>query len=158
MVKYMALQDFFGRTSEIIIIDFLIENMGEEYNQTEISECSGLSRTTIHYKLPELIFNKIVEISDETAKIKKFRLKDNEIVNYLIRAAFSQSISIADEIELEQEQLDRIHSEITPETEEPVDVYSSIEIMDIEFSASSRTTFKSKLESTQKKELIMVHN
>lgn len=129
----MSLQDFLGRTSNITIIDFLAENFGEEYNQTEISECTGLSRTTIHEKLPELILNKIIEISDETARIKRFRLKENDIINYLIKAALAHSFAIAEEVKSEQEQYDQIYESIKPEVEEPINVYLSNKILGVYF-------------------------
>lgn len=119
----MSLQDFLGHTSNIVIIDFLAENPGEVYNQTEISKCTGLSRTTIHEKLTELILNKIVEISDEGAGIKRFRLKENDIVNYLIRTVLTHSFAMAEEEKSEQELYDQIYESIKPEIEEPINVY-----------------------------------
>lgn len=152
----MALQDFLGHTSNLAIIDFLAENTGEEYNQTEISECTDLSRTTIHAKLPELILNKIVEISDERAKIKKFRLRENEIVNYLIKAALAHSFAMAEEAESEEEQYNQLYKLIKPEIEEPVDVYSPNNILNMGFSASSPIIHMLGTESTQRKELLIV--
>ncbi|MFZ3166051.1 MAG: hypothetical protein WA130_00440 [Candidatus Methanoperedens sp.] len=145
----MTLQDFLGHTSNLAIIDFLAENTGEEYNQTEISECTDLSRTTIHAKLPELILNKIVEISDEKAKIKKFRLRENEIVNYLIKAALAHSFAMAEEAEPEEEQYNQLYKLIKSEIEEPVDVYSPNNILNMEFSASSPIIYVLGSESTQ---------
>lgn len=130
----MPLQDFLGHTSNIVIIDFLAENLGEEYNQTEISECTGLSRTTIHEKLPELLLNKIVEISDETAKIKKFRLSENEIVNHLIGAALAHSFIMAEEEVPEQEQYTQLYESIRPEVEEPINVYLPNRFVDFDYS------------------------
>ncbi len=155
MEEFMSLQDFLGHTSNIIIIDFLAENPSEEYNQTEISECTGLSRTTIHQKLPELILNKIIEISDENAGIKKFRLKENDIVNYLIRAVLAHSFAMAEEEKPEQEQYDQLYESLRPEIEEPVDVYSHNNILDMGFSANSPIIDILGSESTQRKELLI---
>lgn len=151
----MALQDFLGHTSNLAIIDFLAENIGEEYNQTEISECTGLSRTTIHAKLPELILNKIVKISDERAKIKKFILRENEIVNYLIKVALAHSFAMAEVEESEKEQYNQLYELIRPEYEEPIDVYSHNNILDIGFSANSPIIDMLGSESTQQKELLI---
>lgn len=152
----MSLQDFLGRTSNIVIIDFLAENPGEEYNQTEISECTGLSRTTIHEKLPELIINKIIEISDENAGIKRFRLRENDIVNYLIRAVLAHSFALAEEEKSEQEQYDQLYESIRPEIEEPVNVYSYSGFLDIgQLSANSPIKSPIGLESTPRKELFV---
>lgn len=152
----MALQDFLGHTSNLAIIDFLAENPDEEYNQTEISECTGLSRTTIHMKLPKLILNKIVEISDERARIKKFVLRDNEIVNFLIKAAFAHSFAMSEEVESEEEQYNQLYELIRPEIEEPINVYSPNNILDTGFSANSPIIDVLGLESTQRKELLAV--
>lgn len=155
MEEFMSLQDFLGRTSDIVIIDFLAENPSEEYNQTEISECVGLSRTTIHEKLPELILNKIVEISDENARIKKFRLKDNKIVSYLIKAVLAHSFAMAEEEKSEQEQYNQLYESIKPEIEEPINVYSYNGFLDIGFSSNSPIIDLIGLESTPRKELIV---
>lgn len=151
----MALQDFLGYTSNLAIIDFLAENPSEEYNQTEIGECTGLSRTTIHTKLPELILNKIVEISDERARIKKFRLRENDIVNFLIKAAFAHSFAMSEEVESEERQYNQLYELIRPELEEPVNVYSNNNILDIGFSANSPIINPLGSESTQQKELLV---
>jgi len=155
MEGFMSLQDFLGNTSNIIIIDFLAENPDEDFNQTEISECTGLSRTTIHEKLPELILNKIVEISDESAGIKKFRLKENDLVNYLIRAALAHSFAMADEEESEHEQYDKLYNSIRPVIEETVNVYSPNGLLGIGFSANSPIIEPIVSGSTQRKEMIV---
>lgn len=151
----MSLQDFLGRTSSIEIIDFLAENPSEEYNQTEIGECVGLSRTTIHEKLPELILNKIVEISDESARIKKFRLKDNEIVSCLIKAVLAHSFAMAEEDKSEQEQYKQLYDSIKPEIEEPINVYSSNGFLDIGLSSNSPCIYIMGLEGTLRKGLVV---
>ncbi len=152
----MTLQDFLGHSSNLAIIDFLAENTGEEYNQTEISECTDLSRTTIHAKIPELILNKIVEISDEKGKIKKFRLRDNEIVNYLIKAALAHSFAMADGVGSEEEQYNQLYELIKPQNEEPVEVYSPNKILNMGVSANSPIIHMLGSESTQRKELLIV--
>ncbi len=92
----MALEDFLGVTSEIRIIDFLADNMDRSYNQTEICDCTGLSRTTVNQKIPELIQKNVVVVDREVGKFKTFRLADNDIVKYLIAAALVQSFKDAE--------------------------------------------------------------
>lgn len=100
----MALEDFLGETSEIKIVDFLAENMDNSYNQTEISEFTGLSRTTVNKKMTELIQNNILEIYEELGRLKTYRLADNEIVRKLIAASLEHSFKQA-ENPLEEEEV-----------------------------------------------------
>ncbi|MCD4843118.1 MAG: winged helix-turn-helix transcriptional regulator [Methanosarcinales archaeon] len=92
----MALEDFLGDTSELEIIDFLAENMDNSYNQTEISEFTGLSRTTVNKKIPEMIHNEIIEINEELGNLKTYQLSDNEIVKMLVSASLAHSFKQAE--------------------------------------------------------------
>ncbi len=108
----MALEDFLGSTSEIKIIDFLAENMGNSYNQTELSEFTELSRTTVNKKLPEMIQNKILEIKEEIGQMKTYQLADNEIVKMLISSSLLHSFQQAENPLEEEEAKERISMEI----------------------------------------------
>jgi len=92
----VGLEDFLGDASEIKIIDFLAENMDNSYNQTEISEFAGLSRTTVNKKIPEMIHNEILEIVEELGNLKTYQLKDNDIVKMLVSASLSHSFKQAE--------------------------------------------------------------
>ncbi len=92
----MALEDFLGQTSEIKVIDFLADNMDRSYNQTEISENTGLSRTTVNQKIPELIQSNIVVVDQEVGKFKTFKLADNDIVKFLVIASLAHSFNQAE--------------------------------------------------------------
>ena len=92
----MALEDFLGQTSEIKVIDFLAENMDRSYNQTEISENTGLSRTTVNQKIPELIQSNIVVVDRAVGKFKTFKLADNDIVKFLVIASLAHSFKQAE--------------------------------------------------------------
>ena len=78
---------FLGGTPEIKIIDFLAENMDIDYNQTEISEFTGLSISTVNKKIPELIYNNIIEKKGRIGQTEVYQLADNEIVKNLISAS-----------------------------------------------------------------------
>ena len=108
----MALVDFLGDTSEIKIMDFLAENMDNSYNQTEISEFTGLSRTTVNKKIPEMIHNDIIQISDELGNLKTYQLKDNEIVKMLVGASLTHSFNQAENPFNEEESKDMIRQEV----------------------------------------------
>jgi hypothetical protein len=108
----MALEDILGVTSEIKIIDFFADNMDSSYNQTEISECTGLSRTTVNQKIPELIQKNVVVIDREVGKFKTFRLADNDIVKYLITAALVHSFKDAENPLSDEEQLELIKKQL----------------------------------------------
>lgn len=92
----MALEDFLGDTSELKIIDFLAENMDNSYNQTEISEFTGLSRTTVNKKIQGMIHNEIIEIIEELGNLKTYQLTDNEIVKMLVSASLAHSFKQAE--------------------------------------------------------------
>lgn len=92
----MALEDFLGASPEIKIIDFLAENMDNSYNQSEISEFTKLSRTTINKKIPELIHNNILVITKELGQLKTYQLADNDIVEMLIATSLKHSFEQAE--------------------------------------------------------------
>lgn len=94
----MALEDFLGETSEIKILDFLAENMDNSYNQTEISEFTGLSRTTVNKKISEMIHNNVLEIKEEIGQLRTYQLADNEIVKMLITASLKHSFKEAENL------------------------------------------------------------
>jgi len=100
----MALEDFLGQTSEIKVIDFLADNMDRSYNQTEISENTGLSRTTVNQKIPELIQSNILVVDQAAGKFKTYKLADNDIVKFLVIATFAHSFKQAENPLSEEEQ------------------------------------------------------
>jgi DNA-binding transcriptional regulator GbsR (MarR family) len=108
----MALEDFLGETSEIKIIDFLADNMDRSYNQTEISENTGLSRTTVNAKIPQLILNNIVIVDREVGKFKTFKLAENDIVKFLISTSLAHSFKQAENPLDDKEQLKQIFSRV----------------------------------------------
>ena len=91
----MALQDFLGKTMEIRIIDFLAQNRAFTYNQTEISECLGVSRTSVNLKLPDLIFNGIVEVKEKQGNANYYQLANNGIVKKLISSVFENGLLVS---------------------------------------------------------------
>ncbi|MDY0387793.1 MAG: hypothetical protein RBT65_11865 [Methanolobus sp.] len=91
----MSLQDFLGKTVEIRIIDFLAENRAFSYNQTEISKCLGVSRTSVNQKLPELIFNGIVDVKETHGNVNSYQLANNGIVKKLISSVFENGFLVS---------------------------------------------------------------
>lgn len=118
----MSLADFLGSTSEIKIIDFLVENMDMSYNQTEISECLGMSRTVVNQKLPLLIYNNIIEIKECKGNKKKYGLKENSLVKKIISVIYDHSFKMAEYEEDEDILLSRIAEEC-PISYEECDCY-----------------------------------
>lgn len=108
----MALEDFLGETSEIKIVDFLAENMDNSYNQTEISEFTGLSRTTVNKKIPEMIHNNILQVKDELRNLKTYQLADNELIKMLIAASLEHSFNQAENPLDEEEAKEKIRAMI----------------------------------------------
>ncbi len=108
----MALSDFLGETAEIKIIDFLAENSDRRYSVTELSDCVGLSRTTIYEKLPKLIYNKIVKVAGKTGRSTLVQTEDNAIVDGLTQAVISNSFLVAGEKLEEEEAYEQIKADI----------------------------------------------
>lgn len=93
---HMALQDFLGKTVEIRIIDFLSQNRAFTYNQTELSECLGISRTSVNQKLPELIFNGIVEVKEKQGNANYYQLTTNQLVKKLVGSIFENGLIVSE--------------------------------------------------------------
>jgi DNA-binding transcriptional ArsR family regulator len=114
----MAIADFLGETAEIRIVDFLAENNDQSYNITEIASCVGLSRTTVYQKIPKLIYNRIVKVSETIGKSKRFQIEDNDIVQGLMNSAISNSFLVGTKNLEEKEKIKQIFKEIElPELE-----------------------------------------
>jgi hypothetical protein len=116
----MALENFLGQTSEIKVIDFLAENMDRSYNQTEISENTGMSRTTVNQKIPELIQSNILVVDKAVGKFKTFKLADNDIVKYLVIASLAHSFKQAENPLSDEEQKELIKKRLGEGAEEVV--------------------------------------
>jgi predicted transcriptional regulator len=116
----MALEDFLGQTSELKVIDFLADNMDRSYNQTEISENTGLSRTTVNQKIPELIRSNIVVVDQEAGKFKTFKLADNDIVKFLVIASLAHSFKQAENPLNEEEQRELIKKRFGEEVDKGI--------------------------------------
>jgi hypothetical protein len=110
----LAFIDFIGSTTEIKIIDFLIENQGFEYNQSEISECAGISRTLVNQKLPEMIYNGIIKVAGTRGNAKLYQLADTPFVKKLISVAFAQSFYVAEKEEEEEEAIECLRIDVGP--------------------------------------------
>lgn len=89
------MQDFLGKTIEIRIIDFLAENKTFSYNQTEISKCLEISRTSVNQKLPVLIFNGIVDVKETHSNVNSYQLANTGIVKKLIGSVFENSFLVS---------------------------------------------------------------
>jgi hypothetical protein len=115
----VALIDFLGNTSEIVILDFLMGNPGTSYTIAEISQLTGLSRTTIYGKLPAMMAGRLVEIDDDLRHVKTFKLCDNATVNNLYNAVFAHSFGQADEPLQEDEAVEKMRRRVGPLTAGP---------------------------------------
>jgi predicted transcriptional regulator len=108
----MALQDFLGDKKEIEIFDFLAENIGNSYNQSELSELIGISRMTLNKYLPKLIQNNLVEIDQSVGSLKTYKIADNNFVKMLIGAVMEHSFMQSEKPIGRDEELDKIQKEI----------------------------------------------
>jgi len=80
----MALEDLFGRTYEIRIIDFLATNYDNSYNQSEIGDFTGISRNVLYKKLPEMVEKNLLDVDNIVGRFKSYRLANNSIVNKIV--------------------------------------------------------------------------
>lgn len=112
----VALIDFLGNTSEIVILDFLMGNPGTSYTIAEISQLTGLSRTTIYGKLPAMMANRLVEIDDDLRQVKTFKISDNATVNNLYNAVFAHSFGQAEQPLQEEEAVEKMRRRVGPLT------------------------------------------
>jgi hypothetical protein len=95
----MALEDFLGRTPDIRIIDFLATNYHNSYNQSEISEFTGISRNILYKKLPEMVNRKLLEIDNSVGRFKSYRLARNSVVNKLVAMDIEYNLMISDSVD-----------------------------------------------------------
>jgi DNA-binding transcriptional ArsR family regulator len=110
----VALEDFLGKTSEIKIIDFLSGNSDIAYNQSEISECTGISRQTVNHKIPMLLYNGIIEIKEKKKNVIYYQLADNNIIKALIGSVFANSFFVAGYENDEEDVIEDIRKENGP--------------------------------------------
>lgn len=98
----MGIEEMFGKTDEILIFDFLSQNMDSSYSIEEISEWLEMPKENVKEKIIHLIFNGLV-----IQENGKFKIYLNPITKHLINGIFANSYCIAlyenkDEIELEK--------------------------------------------------------
>lgn len=91
----MALEDLLGRTSEVRILDFLSTNYGNSYNQSEISEFTGISRNVLYKKLPEMVDKQLLEVDNSIGRFKSYRLANNSIVNKLVALDIEYNLMVS---------------------------------------------------------------
>ena len=74
-----------GDSSEMRVIDFLIESRWSDYTKTEIAKACELSRPTLYKIWPALEKNKIVKPTRKLARATLYKLnEENELVKALI--------------------------------------------------------------------------
>jgi hypothetical protein len=98
----MALEDLLGRTTEIRIIDFLATNYDNSYNQSEISDFTGISRNILYKKLPEMVEKKILNVDNIVGRFKSYRLANNSIVNKLIAMDIEYNLMMSEPQKIEK--------------------------------------------------------
>lgn len=79
------LLEFIGKQPLFKIINFLIENKGDEHNKKDIIEGTGLCRNLVHNNWKVLHDNKIIRVTRQFGKTKLFVLDTKrEIVKQLL--------------------------------------------------------------------------
>lgn len=88
---------FFGRTPELRLIDFFMDNPNNDYTRREIMRAIGMTKVTIGEKLPRLESSGIVEVTRKIGKAKLYQLNgENDLVQNLRAIELTLSAKIAE--------------------------------------------------------------
>ena len=90
----MGLSEMFNNTIELEIFDFLAVNKDNAYRMKELSKSLNYTVAEINTALCEMYENCLVEIAYLVKGIQYFELRDNEIVENLIKACLEHSFYI----------------------------------------------------------------
>ena len=88
------LEDLFGNTSLVKIVDFFLENRFWDYTKTDIANHSGISRTQL-YKVWNVILE--TELVKETRRIGATTLYQANMDSRIMRCLEKLSLTIADQ-------------------------------------------------------------
>ena len=88
------LEDLFGNSGLVKILDFLLENRFWDYTKTDIAKHSGLSRTQLYRIWGAILENMLVK---ESRKIGATTLYQTNLESPVMRALEKLSLTIADE-------------------------------------------------------------
>lgn len=81
----MELENIFGKTPAIKMLDFLIDNRGPDYSKTEIAKRSGISWSTISRHLDVLQDWNLVTPTRNIGRATMYKLnEENPIINQLL--------------------------------------------------------------------------
>jgi len=78
-----VLTDFFGDTPFIKVIDFLIENIGYGYTETEIAKGSGIDWSTLSKMLDKMERYRLIVVRKEGEKLYKVNEKNSLVKDLL---------------------------------------------------------------------------
>jgi len=88
---------YLGKSPEIKILDFLIENKRTSWNITEIEKQGGIARSTIKLIIPKLFKLNLIKIERKVGNSKLYMINlENEIVKKVVRLS-----NLIDNTELE---------------------------------------------------------
>lgn len=82
--------DYLGKSPELKILDFLIENKRTSWNITEIEKQGGIARSTIKLVIPKLLKLDLIRIERAVGRSRLYIInKENQIVKQLIKLSDS---------------------------------------------------------------------
>lgn len=88
------LEDLFGNSGLVKVLDFLLENRFWDYTKTDIAEQSGLSRTQLYRIWDKILENDLVKAS---RKIGATVLYQTNMQSSIIKQLENLSLTVADE-------------------------------------------------------------
>lgn len=93
----------FGRSPQMRLLDFFMDNPRHDFTRSEIREAIGMAKRTLYEYLPILEDEGVVEVSRKIGRAELFMLnKDSPIVKYFRR--IEKALTEPEDIRQSQEQ------------------------------------------------------
>jgi DNA-binding transcriptional ArsR family regulator len=81
-----VLLEAFGRTPELRLIDFFMDNMLFDFTRGEIIEALGMNKRTLYRTLPKLEEMNVVEVSRKIEKAKLYKVNRESTIVACLRS------------------------------------------------------------------------
>jgi DNA-binding MarR family transcriptional regulator len=80
------LEKIFGKTAQLVVLEYLLDNKDNDTYLSGIAADTGLSHSTVSRVIEPLLETKIINETPLGKQIRVFRLnKDNELTKYLLK-------------------------------------------------------------------------
>lgn len=79
----MNLGDFFGESPKVRVLDLFIKNPDKEYNKSDISRITGVSRQTLQELCRGLVELNLIKLIGIKYKLNRYNNAVNAIINFV---------------------------------------------------------------------------